>query len=61
MDKECYRCGMVKFIPPNHLECLVDGHCVRVFDLDVESAMGKLYENCGFVKRDSDIFRKVLK
>lgn len=47
MDKECYKCGMVKIIPPNHLECLVDEHCVRIFDLDVESAMDKLYENCG--------------
>lgn len=38
---------MVKIVPPDLLECLVDGHCVRVFDLDVESAMDKLYENCG--------------
>ena len=47
MDKECYKCGMVKIVPPNHLECLVDGHCVRVFDLDVGSAMDKLYDDCG--------------
>ena len=24
MDKECYKCGMVKIIPPDLLECLVD-------------------------------------
>lgn len=47
VDKECYKCGMVKIIPPNHLECLVDGHCVKVFDLDVGSAMDKLYDDCG--------------
>ena len=46
MDKECYKCGMVKIIPPNLLECLVDEHCVRIFDLDVESAMDKLYDGC---------------
>lgn len=38
---------MVKIIPPNHLECLVDEHCVKIFDLDVESAMDRLYESCG--------------
>jgi len=46
LNKECYKCGMVKIIPPNHLECLVDEHCVRIFDLDVESAMDKLYDGC---------------
>ena len=47
LDKECYKCGMVKVIPPDLLECLVDEHCVRIFDLDVESAMDRLYESCG--------------
>ena len=37
---------MVKIIPPNLLECVVDEHCVRIFDLDVESAMDKLYDGC---------------
>ena len=46
MNKECYKCGMVKIILPNLSECLVDEHCVRIFDLDLESAMDKLYENC---------------
>ena len=46
-NKECYKCGMVKFILPNILECVVDEHWVWVFDLDVDSAIDKLYENCG--------------
>ena len=41
---------MVKIIPPNHLECLVDEHCVKIFDLNVESAMDKLYKNCSKTK-----------
>ena len=41
---------MVKIIPPNLLECLVDEHCVKIFDLNLESAMDKLYENCGKTK-----------
>ena len=41
---------MVKIILPNLSECLVDEHCVRIFDLDLESAMDKLYDGCSKTK-----------